>query len=533
MVTVMHSLAVFESGPPGPSHSASAARKTRSGAQFSPYELDSVKINGQDFGVIRTSISLDSLLREAMIAADERAAAFESQSEEDEWVDEEDVDSKPPSPLSSAPPSPASSTHSSPLSSPPSSPTPTRAASPSPAVESAGSSLQSVGIEKQRRKKAAADRRRVRRQQGAAAGPYARGLSKRSVQAYREQSPHRIQVDAARLTTPTGSAWIGRRSSPARRVITLPELDELDCELVEWNGKDPKLIVDREGRVIAILLGQPDDPDWSTVIKEACKALASARRAAVRLGVWRPGPAHRRGRHFQVGGGASLGGGQRRPGNLRQTRPMRRLFLKLLRNSYIRRIAGFQSAGLALYAPKLYRYYRDVLKGLFQHHPDLVHLFTNSIFPAATFNCGPDAISFDHCDFLNLVHGLCPVTSGGKFNHKLGGHIYLKQLRLVIEFPSGASVAIPSGCVDHGNTPIQPGETRHSITQYAAGGLFRWAAYGYQSAKALAETEEGRAAKAAFDGEPGARWEWAMGLFSKVDELGADRASVFGESSHG
>ncbi|KAJ7017670.1 hypothetical protein C8F04DRAFT_1214960 [Mycena alexandri] len=285
------------------------------------------------------------------------------------------------------------------------------------------------------------------------------------------------------------------------------------------------------GRVVAILLGQPDDPDWGRVVKEACKALATARRTAVRLGVWRPGSSHRRGSHFQLGGGVSFGGGQRdtqRPGNLRQTRAMRRLLLKLLQNPDIRRIAGFQSSGFALYAPKLYKYYRDALKGVFEHHPDLAHLFTNSIFPAATFNCGPDAVSFDHCDFLNLVHGLCPVTSGGKFNHKRGGHMYLKQLRLVIEFPSGASVAIPSGCVDHGNTPIQPGETRHSITQYAAGGLFRWAAYGYQSAKTLSATKEGRAVKAAFDGKPGARWEWAMGLFSKVDELDADRVTVFG-----
>ncbi|KAJ7034871.1 hypothetical protein C8F04DRAFT_955856 [Mycena alexandri] len=292
--------------------------------------------------------------------------------------------------------------------------------------------------------------------------------------------------------------------------------------------RDPKLVVDAEGRIIAILLGQPDDPEWADVILKASKALARARREAIRRGVWRRGDSHRRGGHFAVADGTSFGGGQRRPGNLRQSRHTRAILLKLRRNRAIRRIMGFQSSGFALYAPKLYRYYRDVLKGLFERHPDLIHLFRNSIFPAATFNCGPDAVTFNHCDFLNLPHGLCPVTAGGNFDHRLGGHIYLKQLRLVIQFPSGATAAIPSGCVDHGNTPIQPGETRHSITQYAAGGLFRWASYRYQSAKALAATEEGRRVKAAADGEPGARWEWAMGLFSKVDELDADRAEVFG-----
>ncbi|KAJ7093686.1 hypothetical protein C8R44DRAFT_645748, partial [Mycena epipterygia] len=91
-------------------------------------------------------------------------------------------------------------------------------------------------------------------------------------------------------------------------------------------------------------------------------------------------------------------------------------------------------------------------------------------------NCGPDAFTFDHCDILNLAHGLCRITSGGKFKHKRGGHIYLRQFRLVIEFPRAASMLIPSGCVNHGKTPLAADETRHSITQYAAGGLFRWAA---------------------------------------------------------
>ncbi|KAJ6576203.1 hypothetical protein B0H10DRAFT_2103398, partial [Mycena sp. CBHHK59/15] len=57
------------------------------------------------------------------------------------------------------------------------------------------------------------------------------------------------------------------------------------------------------------------------------------------------------------------------------------------------------------------------------------------------------------------------------------------------------------------------------MTQYLAGELFRWAAYGYQSAKSLLATTGGAAKKRAFDGEPGAQAEWAIGLLSKADEL--------------
>ncbi|KAJ7804736.1 hypothetical protein B0H14DRAFT_2383517, partial [Mycena olivaceomarginata] len=139
-------------------------------------------------------------------------------------------------------------------------------------------------------------------------------------------------------------------------------------------------------------------------------------------------------------------------------------------------------------------------------------------FPAMSFNCG-DAVTFEHCDFLNLVHRLCPVTSGGDFNHRNDGHIYLKQLGLLVEFPSGATALIPSACVDHDNTPIQPDETRYSITQFAAGGLFHWVAYGFQTAKSLLTQAGGKTLRDAFNGVPGSRWKWALDLFSKVDEL--------------
>lgn len=125
--------------------------------------------------------------------------------------------------------------------------------------------------------------------------------------------------------------------------------------------RDPKLIVDAEGRIIAILLGQPDDPEWADVILKASKALARARREAVRRGVWRRGDSHCRGGHFSVADGTSFGGGQRvggdcslsvyytthrrrqRPGNLRQSCHTRAILLKLRRNRAIRRIIGFQS----------------------------------------------------------------------------------------------------------------------------------------------------------------------------------------------
>lgn len=75
--------------------------------------------------------------------------------------------------------------------------------------------------------------------------------------------------------------------------------------------RDPKLILDDQGRIIAILLGTPEDPEWPEVIKDAVKDLARARRQARRYGSWNPGSAfHRRGWYLPLTCGVSFGGGQ-------------------------------------------------------------------------------------------------------------------------------------------------------------------------------------------------------------------------------
>ncbi|KIM44293.1 hypothetical protein M413DRAFT_57204, partial [Hebeloma cylindrosporum] len=176
--------------------------------------------------------------------------------------------------------------------------------------------------------------------------------------------------------------------------------------------------------------------------------------------------------------GVSFGGGQTAPGNLVHPKERERLISRLKKCLAIIRIVGFQSSALAAFAPKLYRYLARTLEALFGKHVGLVHNFHNSIFPAASFNCGPNTISLDHTDYGNLSHGLCALTALGSYDHVLGGHLILFDFNLIVQFPVRSTTLIPSGCVRHGNTPIQAGKTRMSIAQYAAGGLFRWVAYG-------------------------------------------------------
>ncbi|KAJ7429395.1 hypothetical protein B0H11DRAFT_1768203 [Mycena galericulata] len=297
------------------------------------------------------------------------------------------------------------------------------------------------------------------------------------------------------------------------------------------HARHPMVIVDPDGRIVAVFVGKPDDPKWDTeAIQGACRAMDRAARKGLATGALTSKDRdHRRGAYLSLTTGVSFGGGQKMPGNLVHSKTRRRLIARLLKNKHVQRIAGFQSSAFAYWAPKIYREYADSLRQLFEKYPNLEHNFKNSIFPAATFNCSPDTVTFEHADHNNLPSGWCGVTSGGRFNAETSALFYMKQYKMMVEFPSGASGFILSGAVDHGNTPLEPGETRYSMTQYAAGGLFRWVKYAFKSAKALLAEKGRKAIRDAYDGIPGARWQSALDLFSKVDEIAIDRRTVFGD----
>ncbi|KAF6757116.1 hypothetical protein DFP72DRAFT_809628, partial [Ephemerocybe angulata] len=160
--------------------------------------------------------------------------------------------------------------------------------------------------------------------------------------------------------------------------------------------------------------------------------------------------------------------------------------------------------------PKMFCKYSTELDALFDKQPELICNFSNSVFPCASFNCGPASVSFPHHDFNNLLFGLCALTLLGSFDYTSGGHLILFELKLVIEFPPGTTAFIPLSAFKYGNTSIQHGETQLSIAQYGASGLFRWIAYGFCSGKELDSTPKGHALRESIDGTP--REHWVKGL---------------------
>jgi hypothetical protein len=175
-------------------------------------------------------------------------------------------------------------------------------------------------------------------------------------------------------------------------------------------------------------------------------------------------------------------------------------------------------ACFATWAPKLYAYYIDHLSLLYAKYPSLKRNFLNSIFACAMFNFGPTACTFDHTDPGNLLFGWCAITALGSFDHRLGGHLVLWDLRLVIEFPPGSIILIPSATLRHSNVAIRPGETRYSFTQYTAGGLFQWVNHSFQPATFYMARLKGEQ-KVVEELRSANRWTMGVNLFSKVASL--------------
>ncbi|KAJ7650504.1 hypothetical protein FB45DRAFT_974371 [Roridomyces roridus] len=129
-----------------------------------------------------------------------------------------------------------------------------------------------------------------------------------------------------------------------------------------------------------------------------------------------------------------------------------------------------------IYARRLPARYQQNKDDILKWNKDLHWNFPRSAFAACTFNF-MNVVTEKHLDFGNMAAGLYR-----------GGHLILWELKLIICFPPGSTILVPSSIVTHSNTLIAPGEIRHSFTQYTAGALFRWASNGNTTDDAFRRT---------------------------------------------
>ncbi|KAJ7810494.1 hypothetical protein B0H14DRAFT_3090767 [Mycena olivaceomarginata] len=251
-------------------------------------------------------------------------------------------------------------------------------------------------------------------------------------------------------------------------------------QIVEWDGKSSRPLVDRENRVIAVLGGRPNDAEYLRLTEQAADRLETARAdPALRL----DNHIGRRGPFPGISAGVSFGGGQQVPGNLSLSMAIQRITRELFLLQCFLRIAGFANGLFRTWNPSVHALYQGTLDALISRNSGLICNFPRhvSAFAAATFNLGPATVTLAHIDALNLAWGWCAITALGVFDPRRGGHLVLWDLCLIIQFPPGSTILIPSAILRHSNVGIAEGERRYSFTQYSAAGLFRWVHNGHQS----------------------------------------------------
>jgi hypothetical protein len=282
-------------------------------------------------------------------------------------------------------------------------------------------------------------------------------------------------------------------------------------------------IEDHTGRIFCVCIGEPNDDGqpgeqkWSKATEDVEGQMKEARE---QCSFDFKDLHHRRGPFPALAAGVSFGGGQQVPGNLTHNRANREVLRKLLSHPSFVRISKFVNGAFATWFPKLYKYYHGTLGALFERDEALERIFLDSVWTAISFNFGPATWCYRHTDWGNLAFGVCIITNVGKFDSTRGGHLVLWECGIVIEFPPGTSIIIPSAVISHSNLPIQPHEVRYSFTQYAAGGLFRWAEHGFQKEKSYTEGLS-VAERAAEEVRRAARKDFGLSLFSTMDELRA------------
>ncbi|KAJ7036311.1 hypothetical protein C8F04DRAFT_1210100 [Mycena alexandri] len=278
-------------------------------------------------------------------------------------------------------------------------------------------------------------------------------------------------------------------------------------------GRHPRPILDRYGRIVAVLAGQPDHPDYRAATNLAFAAMRNATNATRFPAAMKK---HRRGLFAAVNVGLSYGKGQSIPGWL-DGKDYRELAEEMLVNTGIQRMAGRAQQAFAIWAPRLHAYYKNCDAKLRIRHPDLRRPFVGSVYFCAAFNFGRNVWTFKHRDVLNLAFGWCAIQALGRYDSTLGGHLVLWDLKLVVEFPHGALILLPSATIAHSNIPVRAGEERVSFTQFSAGGIFRYVDNGCQTVAELERNDPEKFAR--LSAQMASRWEEGLSLLSTMDEL--------------
>ncbi|KAJ7354324.1 hypothetical protein DFH08DRAFT_955718 [Mycena albidolilacea] len=252
--------------------------------------------------------------------------------------------------------------------------------------------------------------------------------------------------------------------------------------------------LDRKGRIIGVLIAPPlPGEDWDSVLKAATAAMQEARdQMSFPASAYHHRRAYAEGEGFPTAvQGFAFRGGREKAGSIKASLAKNATAMEeMLDNPSVIRMATYPIHERPLFTlcyPIFVDYHRNK-QTLLRENLHLRRMFAHSPFATVTANLGPASVSPPHTDFGNKADGMCLIGALGDFNADRGRHLVFWDYELIIRFPPGCSILIPSAVVTHSKTPIQDGEEHFSLIQYSAGGLFWWVKNGFQSDRSWLES---------------------------------------------
>ncbi|KAJ7821084.1 hypothetical protein B0H14DRAFT_2832086 [Mycena olivaceomarginata] len=226
-------------------------------------------------------------------------------------------------------------------------------------------------------------------------------------------------------------------------------------EYIDWDGKKCHVILDKKGHIIGVLVCPPAPA--TAAMRAACDKMSFPPRNF-------PAPAR----------GFAFGGGRQTVGNIKALSPANQAAMdKLLEDESIWRMATYPIPVFQSLCFPIYSDYHCTKQQLLQKNPHLCRTFPRSPFTAVTDLRLPPTWGPSPClppirtpPTRPTACASLPLLSA--FDPDQGGHLVCWDYNLLICFPLGCSVLIPSAVVTHSNTPIQAANGFRSDRQWAA-----------------------------------------------------------------
>ncbi|KAK7024474.1 hypothetical protein VNI00_016271 [Paramarasmius palmivorus] len=288
-----------------------------------------------------------------------------------------------------------------------------------------------------------------------------------------------------------------------QREYDVQELVDMGFEHVTWDGTTARPIVINEDLVIGVLAGRPRKADFKQDMEGIHSLLLQKGR---QHGLQTRGEEEddKRGDFPARSRGYTMGMGSGQPVVLNNGEAVNGLLTELVQDQRIIRLNGYQNVS-------------TMHNNITKEDSERGRNFKKSAFTTIAFNFGGKVRCWKHQDQQNLPLGWCAITALGRFDPTQSARLILWELKLVIDFPPGSTILIPSAVITHSNTRIAEGDERTSITQYTAGAIFRWVDAGCKTDKALKAHDVD--AWKEHERKKGAPVSERLGIFSRVNEV--------------